>query len=425
MGDHADVTPAPAPGTRPVECVVVGGGIAGCTIAYELATRGYEVLLLERDALAAAASGHNTGTLLSQGEAEVMQLLHESVHSYHQLEPGPFPLQLQQRPQLLLARDAAQLAAARRRADQIAALGGTVQAVDDSELRRQFPLLREGLAGGYVVGEAWTLDPLAATAGFAHAARQAGATIRSHSRVIQLAVRAGRVDGVLTADGPIAADVVVVATGPWMNELLRDVDVDVTGGGRAVLTLPQGAGHGWLLGINNLPVEVPWIIEEISWPDQEVLGKVSRSRSLAEVAAGGAQEQPAIEAFVLAPRPNGHALLGASLAAGLRGAIEGIDMPQRLARRALDLAPGLAQVAVAEARQGLRPILADGLPVAGETPVTGLYVHGGHGSLGMQAAPATARWLAERMTGGGQTGQTGQTDERPWLDPGRFAARAG
>jgi glycine/D-amino acid oxidase-like deaminating enzyme len=394
----------------------VGGGIAGCTIAYELATRGYQVLLLERDALAAAASGHNTGTLLSQGEAEVMQLLRESVHIYHQLEPGPFPFHLQQRPQLLLARDEVQLAAARQRAEQIVALGGAVQAVDSHEMRRQFPLLREDLAGGYIVGEAWTLDPLAATAGFAHAAQQAGAIIRSYSRVIQLAVHAGRVDGVLTTDGTIAADIVVMATGPWMNELLRDVDV---AGGRALLPLPQGAGHGWLLAINNIPIDIPWIIEEISWPDQEVLGKVSRSRSLAEVASGAAEEHPAIEAFVLAPRHNGNALLGASLAAGLRGAIEGIGMPKRLARHALDLAPGLAEVEVAEARQGLRPMLSDGLPVAGETLVTGLYVHGGHGSLGMQAAPATARWLAERMTGGGQAG------ERPWLDPGRFATPSG
>src|SRR5262252_5865065 len=130
MVDHLDVTPGPTSGARPIECVIVGGGIAGCTIAYELATRGYHVLLLERDSLAAAASGHNTGTLLSQGEAEVMQLLRESVHIYHQLEPGPFPFHLQQRPQLLLARDEAQLAAARQRAEQIVALGGAVQAVD-------------------------------------------------------------------------------------------------------------------------------------------------------------------------------------------------------------------------------------------------------------------------------------------------------
>jgi glycine/D-amino acid oxidase-like deaminating enzyme len=397
---------------RPVECVVVGGGIAGCAIAWELATRGQRVLLLERDTVAAAASGHNTGTLLSQGEPEVMQLLRESVGIYQELEAGPFDFHLRQRPQLLLARDAAQLAAAQQRAEQIAALGGAVAAVDGGELRRHFPLLREGLAGGYVVSEAWTLDPLAATASFAHAARQAGAVIRSHTRVLQLAVRAGRIEGVLTEDGPIPADTVVLASGPWLNELLRDVE-------RAGewLRLPVSAGRGWLLSISQVPIAVPWIIEEISWPDQEVLGKVTRERALAEVAAG-TQEQPAVEAFVLAPVINGGALLGASLAPALRGVLEGSETPQRLARRALDLAPGLGQVAVADAWYDFRPMMADGLPVAGETLIAGLYVHGGHGSLGMQAAPATARWLADRMTG------RGQADKRPWLDPRRFVAHA-
>ena len=105
----------------------------------------------------------------------------------------------------------------------------------------------------------------------------------------------------------------------------------------------------------------------------------------------------------------------AFLAPALRGAIEGSETPQRLARRALELAPGLDQVEVVDAWYGFRPMMADGLPVAGETPIGGLYVHGGHGSLGMQAAPATARWLAERMTG------TRATDERPWLNPMRFS----
>lgn len=217
----------------------------------------------------------------------------------------------------------------------------------------------------------------------------------------------------LTEDGPIPADAVVLATGPWVNELLRDVER-----AGAWLRLPLAAGRGWLLGISQLPVAVPWIIEEISWPDQEVLGQVTRLRTLAEVAAG-IQDQPAVEAFVLAPLVNGGALLGASLAPALRGALEGSDTPQRLARRALDLAPGLDQVEVADAWYGFRPMMADGLPVAGETPIAGLYVHGGHGSLGMQAAPATARWLADRMTG------RGQPAERAWLDPMRFCGARG
>jgi D-hydroxyproline dehydrogenase subunit beta len=401
---------SPSSRTRPVECLIIGGGIAGCTIAYELASRGREVLLLEAESLATAASGHNTGTLLSQSETEVMQMLRESVAIYRELDPGSVPFHLRQSTQLLLARDEYQWEAVQKRATQIAHLGGTVEALDSRELHRLFPPLRQDLAGGYVVSEAWTLDPLAATASFAYAARIAGATIRSHVRVLRLAMKSGRVEGALSEDGRIVADSVVLASGPWMNELLRDVE---TAGERP--NLPMGTGRGWLLGIDHVPEEIPWIIEEIAWPDQDVLGKVTRLQTLAELATR-AHEQPAVEAFVLAPRANGGALVGASLAPALRDAIEGIEMPLRLARHALDLAPGLGDLQVANAWFGFRPMMADGLPVAGETGVTGLYVHGGHGSLGMQSAPATARWLAELIAG------QVKSVERPWLDPLRFTA---
>ena len=61
-----------------------------------------------------------------------------------------------------------------------------------------------------------------------------------------------------------------------------------------------------------------------------------------------------------------------------------------------------------------RPMLPDGLPVAGRTPLDGLYVHGGLGSIGMHSGPATARWLADAVAGG-----AGEPD-LPWLTPARL-----
>jgi glycine/D-amino acid oxidase-like deaminating enzyme len=74
-------------------------------------------------------------------------------------------------------------------------------------------------------------------------------------------------------------------------------------------------------------------------------------------------------------------------------------MPKRLAARALQIAPGLAGAAVSAAWPGTRPMAPDGMPLAGQLE-DGLWVHGGHGSIGMMAAPATARWLVDAMLGG-------------------------
>jgi glycine/D-amino acid oxidase-like deaminating enzyme len=148
----------------------------------------------------------------------------------------------------------------------------------------------------------------------------------------------------------------------------------------------------------RLPVRVPWVIEEMSWPDQAELGRAARLPTLAELAVGG-YDAPAADAFALAPQPTGDALLGTSLAPSLMGAVEGVGMPERLARRALRVAPGLREVGVVAAWSGMRPMTPDGMPVCGAVSDC-VWAHGGHGSVGMQAGPATARWLVDAMLGG-------------------------
>jgi glycine/D-amino acid oxidase-like deaminating enzyme len=97
--------------------------------------------------------------------------------------------------------------------------------------------------------------------------------------------------------------------------------------------------------------------------------------------------------------PNGTALLGTSLAPSLRDPVEGVDMPQRIARRALDLLPGMGGISITAGWYGMRPMTPDGLPVVGRTAIEGLFLHGGHGSIGMQSAPWTARLLAAEIAG--------------------------
>jgi D-hydroxyproline dehydrogenase subunit beta len=254
------------------DVIVVGGGIAGTTVAWELARRGTRVELFEQATLAARASGRNTGTLLHQVEPVVAAMLRESEER-----------------------------------------------------------------------------------------------------------------GVLTDAGPVAAGAVIAATGPWLTELLP--------------LAPMKPGRGWLMRTQRLDFDVPWIVEEVSWPDQAVLGAAASPTPLADLAAGHL-DQPIGECFLLCPLPDGDAFVGASLSTSLRDAVEGIHAPQRMAARALEVAPGLAEsVGVTRAWWGLRPMTPDGLPLAGPTETDGLLIHGGHASLGMQAAPATAAWLAAWMHG--------------------------
>jgi glycine/D-amino acid oxidase-like deaminating enzyme len=367
------------------DVIVVGGGIAGTTVAWEFARRGTRVTLFEQGTLAAGTSGRNTGTLLHQVEPPVAAMLRESEARYRELEHGDVDFRWTPREELLLARDPEQLRVVEQKAAVIAEQGVATSLLSGEDLRAELPALAENILGGAVLAGVSTVEAELATRAFAEAARGAGAHIRTGTRVSQVRIANDRVCGVLTDDGAVAADVVIVATGPWLTELLP--------------LAPMKPGRGWLMRTQRLDFDVPWIVEEVSWPDQVLLGAAARPSPLADVAAGRL-DQPVGECFVLCPLPDGDALIGASLSTSLRDAVEGIAAPQRIAVRALEAAPGLARsVAITRAWWGLRPMTPDGLPLAGAADVEGLLIHGGHASLGMQAAPATAAWLAAWMHG--------------------------
>jgi D-hydroxyproline dehydrogenase subunit beta len=362
------------------EIGVVGGGIAGATIAYQLARRGARVTLFERGSLAGEASGRNMGLLLNQIEIGVFRIMQQSLDIYRTLA-GAVDFQLRQVPQLIIAADDSQYEAMGRRAFELRTVGMNVKELGSAEIRKHFKALGPRFRGGHLVGDAWALDPAPATLAFAQAARESGAVIATATKVIQVVTSGGRVQGLITDAGRIALDTVVLATGPWLPELFRPAPVSV--------------GRGWLLRTARLDFTLPWIVEDTSWPDQDELGLAARPPTLAEVAEG--HDHPVVQAFVIAQQPGGEALIGTSLSPSLREPYEGIDMPQRIAAKALAAAPGLATTPITAAWYGLRPMTPDGMPLAGPAGPLGLWVHGGHGSIGMMTAPAIAGWLAKAI----------------------------
>ena len=327
-------------------------------------------------------------------------MLRESIAAYTELLHGPVDFQWTERPELLVARNNDQLTRAHQKARAIADQGVSVEYVDADDMRAEMPHLAEDLAGGVVLHGAYSLDPAESLHAVMNAARSAGATIQTGLRVAQVMISGDRVDGIVTDEGPMAADTVVLASGPWLPDLFP-----------AVALKP---GRGWLMRSAVPEFKVPWIIEEVSWPDQVMLGAAAVPQTLGEIAAGG-NDSAIGESFVLSPQLNGQMLLGASLSSSLRDAVEGIEAPGRLARRALAIAPGLErELRISRAWWGLRPMTPDGLPLVGRTDVEGLWIHGGHASLGVQAAPGTARWLADQI----QLGTSNDTLAR--LAPGRF-----
>ena len=393
---------------RPVEAVVIGGGIAGCTLAYELASRGVKTVVVEQTMIAAESSGRNTGTLLSGPQREVVELLDACAEIYEELAQGPVPFEFGKIGHLLISEDEKSFEEATATAEKYREAGVAMERVTGGDLARDYARLGFNVAGGYFVERAWTLEPMGATHAYAHAAREAGATIRTGLRVAQIFSKNGKVQGVLTDQGIISADMVFLANGLWMNDLLRR-----TVGDGPLPNLPFTAGRGWLIQLGKIDFELPWIIEELTWPGQDELGRRMSLDGLADVASQK-DDQPAVEAICLNPMRGGDVRLGASVQPAFRDMIRNTDMASRIAGRTLRMLPGLGSPRVSNVYPGNRPMLSDGLPVAGRTAIEGLFIHGGLGSIGMHAAPATARWLAKAVVSG-----TGNP-EKDWLLPSRF-----
>jgi sarcosine oxidase subunit beta len=391
------------------DVVVVGGGVVGCACALALADRGLGVVVLERAGLAAGASGRNRGLLLPHPEPGSEVLYRESVAGYRRLaEEGGIAFDLRPTALLVVAADDAGLAEAERLAAVLVGFGHAVEPLDPAMLAKLEPCLAPDLAGGYRQDEGWELDPTAATLALAAAARRAGAVFRTHDQAHRLLVEGDRVTGVVVDGGPLAAGAVVLATGPWTRPLAARAGVD----------LPVGGARGWLLQTAPLPWTVGHTLLDAGWATPGDPTSPGRAPTVEEL-AGGADGTEPWSAFALQQGAGGHAVVGGSLAASLREDSEHPETARGLARRALRFVPGLAGVPVVAAWSGVRPVTPDGHPLVGPVPgLAGLWVAAGHGPIGVLAAPATARMLAEHLVGGRPDPAAAP------FDPARFATSA-
>ncbi len=375
-----------------VDVLVVGGGVIGCACALELAEAGCDVVVLERAELGAGASGRNQGLLLPSPAPAYAALLRESVARYRRLDAdGDLAFGLRPVDHLLLAGDEPTLAGAAEQAAALAAGGFDVEALGPGELVAAEPCLAPDLAGGFRLGDAWSLDPLGATLAWAAAARRAGAAVRTHAAARRLVAAHGRVTGVLTDDGEVSAGAVLLAAGPWSRALALPAGVH----------LPVGGARGWLLQTAPLPFATAHTLQEATWPGPAGAGAQARPPSLAAMAAEPAEATDEGTAFTLHRSRTGHATIGASLAVSLREDPECPETTRGLARRALRFVPALAGVEVLATWSGVRPVTADGYPLIGPAPGTeGLWIAAGHGAEGVMLAPSTARILARHLLDG-------------------------
>jgi glycine/D-amino acid oxidase-like deaminating enzyme len=385
-----------------VDAVVVGGGVIGSASALALARRGARVTLVERGELAAGASGRNHGLLFTPTDPVLVPVARATTALYQEVAAGaPVPIRLDRAPiGVLLAagEDEAEREAGAAEAEAAAACGVAVDRLDGPGVRHAEPAVSEDVVEGWLLDDGRRLDPAALTVSMALLAREAGAEVRRHQAARALLTEGDRVRGIATDEGLIPADAVVVAAGPWSGPLLRDAGV----------RLPTVGARGWLVHMEGGPGAPSRIVERAGWhplPDQEAVAPSLAS----DLAAGGAG--PNVGSLIH-PAVDGSVLAGGSRQ--VTAEPEDPSVPALIARRAIELLPGLADHPVLASWSGIRPMSPDGRPMVGEVR-EGLVVATGHGSQGVILGGGTGLLVASLVL----------SDEPPFdavpFAPDRFA----
>jgi dimethylglycine dehydrogenase len=210
--------------------VVIGGGIAGCSLLYHLTRLGWsDVLLLEKDELTSGSTWHAAGLCTQFSPSyNLMTLLRDSINLYESLEAETGQaVDLHRCGSVRLAASQDRLDEFGHRKGIAEILGVPFEIISPERTREIFPLVdTQGILGAAYLPSDGYIDPTGVTQALAKGAIAKGARILRHAAVTAIERdRSGwRVD---TSKGEIRAEIVVNAAGQWARQVGRLVGLDL------------------------------------------------------------------------------------------------------------------------------------------------------------------------------------------------------
>lgn len=390
------------------EVIVIGGGIAGASTAYFLASYGRRVTLLEKNEIASEASGVNAGGIGAYGWGNVPDLeSHLTMGSLQifrdlQLEMG-YDIEFRASGALQAIQTPAEYQHSRDSVLSLKSRGYTVDLLSAREARAIEPELNPELAGAIHYNLRAQADPVKATRAFADAARREGAEVLTGQEVTAIESMSDGSYRVTCAGESHSARHLVLAGGAWCGPL------------------------GMMLGI-RIPV-IP--VRGQMWATEPINPRVFHSISGAEspthwsASPGNDSETPPDLTHVRSRRVtrhlygrqnrDGEVIFGGDREmAGYEKTVDatGIEVNFGHAREVL---PFLGDHSIARTWAGLMPFSLDGKPIIGRLPQReNLYVVSGLASSGFGRGPMAGKLIADYV----------HTGHRPPVlsesDPARF-----
>jgi len=211
--------------------VVIGGGVAGCSVAYHLAKFGWkDTILLERDQLTSGTTWHAAGLVGQLGAtATITKLRKYSLNLYKELEKKTeLSTGLKQNGAITIASSKERLQELLRQATSAQLFDVNVDVLDKQQIKDLYPVINEqDILGGVYMPEDGQADPVGITNVLAKAAKMEGAQIFEKTPVKRILIKNNRISGVETSKGKIDCEYVVLATGMWSRQIGEDIGVSI------------------------------------------------------------------------------------------------------------------------------------------------------------------------------------------------------
>lgn len=350
------------------DVIIVGGGIIGCAVAFNLAKAGVRPLVLERGEVAGESSGGAAGMLTTQGHTDepgplldlklASRALYEALAA-ELLDRTGIDIEHRRLGHLVPAFTEAEDGAIGTRVTWQKARGLPAEKLDARTAREVEPALASEVKGAGWFREDHHVNNTAVTQALAGATMRLGGHVRTGCPVVDLLRDGERVIGVRTVEGDIATGTVCLCAGAWTRQFE----------GAAGLPLPL------------VPAKGQMVVARLDTP------------ALRHVVYGS-------EAYAI-PRPTGEHIIGSTVefvGYDKRVTVEGIT---GILTRMTRLVPALREAVMVATWACLRPAAPDALPVLGPVPGRpGLIVATGHFRNGILLAPITGKVIAELVVTG-------------------------
>lgn len=346
--------------------IIIGAGILGASTAYHLAKRGVDVTIIDQQDVgqATVAAAGIIGPWLAQRRnkawytlarlgAKFYPELIQELSQFNETNTGYTKvglLSLHTEDKKLLAAEERVL---KRRKD--APEIGDIQLLTEKETKDKFPLLEEERFKAIYISGAARVDGAAVRDALLRSAVKLGATI--HYGHADLLYTNNQIFGAKVDDVHIEADLVIAATGAWMNELLAPLQITFG-------AYPQKAQIMHIkvpdFNLTDLPVVMP--------PNNQYILPFEQNRMM----IGATHET--------------------SAGFDSRVTVGGVH---EILTKALDIVPALANSTIIDTKVGYRPFTPGSLPVIGELPeYEGLLLANGLGASGLTIGPFVGHLLA-------------------------------